>query len=67
MKQMDLHAQVQPKKIKDDTVYKKDEISFPVLIDYLLAPTPDLEGCEVMFPDTVFYHDGKPSYMVKTD
>ena len=39
----------------DEAYYKKDEISFPVLIDYLLAPTPDLEGCEVMFPDTVFY------------
>ena len=32
-------------------------------------PTLDLEGCEIMFPDTVFFleGDGRPDYWGKTD
>ena len=34
----------------------------------MLAPSIDLEGCEVLFPDTLFFNDeGKPDFWAKTD
>jgi hypothetical protein len=36
-------------------------------IQYLLPPSPDLEGCEVDFPDSVFFESGKPAFIAMTD
>ena len=36
-------------------------------IQYLLPPSPDLEGCEVKFPDSVFFQYGKPAFIAMTD
>jgi len=33
-----------------------------------LPPTLDLEGCDIKFPDSVFFgDDGKPIFIAKTD
>lgn len=49
-------------------LYTQDEISFTKFIELLLPPSPDLEGCEVQFPDSVFMGDeGKPIFIAKTD
>ena len=38
------------------------------MIEYLLPPSLDLEGCEIRFPDTVFFGDtDKPLFIAKTD
>lgn len=34
----------------------------------MIAPTPDMDSCEVLFIDTVFFGDeGKPVNIIKTD
>jgi hypothetical protein len=34
----------------------------------MLAPSIDLEGCECLFPDTLFFtEEGKPDFWAKTD
>jgi len=34
----------------------------------MLAPSIDLEGCDVLFPDTLFFtEEGKPDFWAKTD
>jgi hypothetical protein len=37
------------------------------MIEYLLPPSLDLEGCELLFPETVFFGDDKPIFIAKTD
>lgn len=45
-----------------------EAVPFVKLIEYLLPPTLDLEGCEIKFPDSVFFgEDGKPVFIAKTD
>ena len=34
----------------------------------MIAPTPDMDSCEIHFIDTVFFGDeGKPVNIIKTD
>ena len=49
-------------------LYKREAIPFIKFVEYLLPPSLDLEGCEVLFPDSVFFgDDGKPIFVAKTD
>ena len=34
----------------------------------MTAPNSEMEGCECLFPDSVFFgEDGKPSFIAKSD
>ncbi len=35
-------------------------IPFVQLIEYLMPPNEKVHGCQVLFPDTVFFQNGKP-------
>ena len=49
-------------------LYQDETVSFAKLVEYMLPPTLDLEGCEIKFPDSVFFgDDGKPIFIAKTD
>jgi hypothetical protein len=49
-------------------LYQGDSITFSKFISHLLAPSLDLEGCEVLFPDALFFtEEGKPDFIAKTD
>ena len=42
--------------------------SFQKIVEFMIAPTPDMDSCEVLFIDTVFFGDeGKPVNIIKTD
>ena len=42
--------------------------SFQKIIEFMIAPTPDMDSCEVPLIDTVFFGDeGKPINIIKTD
>jgi len=49
-------------------LFQSENIPFVKMIEYLLPPSLDLEGCEVLFPDSIFFgEDGKPMFLAKTD
>ena len=37
------------------------------LIEHLLPPNEKLRGCQAVFPDSVFFVNGKPKFIVRTD
>ena len=46
----------------------KEAASFLKLIELMIAPTNDVEGCECIFPDSVFFgEDGKPMFVARSD
>ena len=56
--------------IKTDKYYKQFqgfEKNFKWLIDHLLPFSEKIKGCELIFPDTVFFENGAPSMIVKMD
>lgn len=56
------------RKVRNLKFFKNDKIEFIKLVEYLLPPSLDLEGCELKFPDSVFFgEDGKPQFIAKTD
>jgi hypothetical protein len=57
------------KKIVNEALFRQDEISFMKFIDFLLPPSPDLDGCEMVlkFPESVFFDAGKPAFLAMTD
>ena len=42
-------------------------VQFPQLIEWLFASNDKIKGAQVMFPDSVFFEDGKPSFIAKVD
>lgn len=53
-----------------DNYYKKYggfQKDFTWLIENLLPPNERIKGCELIFPDTVFFKNGKPFYIVRMD
>jgi hypothetical protein len=43
-------------------------VAFPKIIELMISPSPEMEGCDCLFPDTVFFsEDGKPSFIAKSD
>ena len=36
-------------------------------LDFLLPQSTNLEGCEVLFPESVFFDAGKPYFIAMTD
>jgi hypothetical protein len=36
-------------------------------MEHLLPYSDKIRGCELIFPDTVFYTNGKPKIMIKSD
>ena len=56
------------KKERNLALYKKHKIPFIKMIEYLLPPSLELEGCEVIFPHSAFFGDeGKPAFICQTD
>jgi hypothetical protein len=38
------------------------------LIEFMIAPSSDVEGCECIFPDSAFFgEDGKPIFVARSD
>ena len=49
-------------------LYSDSQVEFVKLIQYLLPPSVELDGCEVRIPESVFFDkEGKPIFVVKTD
>lgn len=42
-------------------------IQFPQLIEWMFASSDKIKGAQILFPDTVFFEDGKPSFIAKVD
>jgi hypothetical protein len=36
-------------------------------MEHLLPYSDKIKGCELLFPDTVFYANGKPKILIKSD
>ena len=37
-------------------------------MDHLVPPNPDkFKGCELIFPDTAFFNNGKPTHIIRND
>jgi len=46
----------------------KDAKTFPMLLEILVTPTPDVEPCSFLIVDTFFINEeGKPYLFVRTD
>lgn len=46
----------------------KDATLFLKLVELMIAPTSEVDGCECIFPDSVFFgEDGKPMFVAKSD
>ena len=43
------------------------ERSFMWLLEHLLPPNDMIKGCELIFPDTVFFEKGKAKVIIKMD
>ena len=41
--------------------------TFGQLIEWMFANSDKIKGAQVLFPDTVFFEDGKPSFIAKID
>ena len=67
------HAQVlkgtklEVKQSVDFRLLEGKQITFAQLITYMLPPNDKLKGCQVLFPDTVFFVGGKPHFISKND
>lgn len=49
-------------------MFSQDKINFMKFVEFLLPPSLDLEGCEILFPDSLFFDDsGKAAFVAKTD
>ena len=44
-----------------------NERGFSWLIEKLLPPSDQIKGCELLFPETVFFEQGKPKSLIKSD
>ena len=55
-----------PNKMQNESLYIQDKISFFELIEYLLPPSTNLEGCEIKIPESVFFDGGKPVFIAMT-
>ncbi|CDW81558.1 UNKNOWN [Stylonychia lemnae] len=45
----------------------KKTMKFSKLIQCMLPPNEKIKGCQVLFPDTVFFGHGKPQFIAKCD
>lgn len=50
---------------KDDTVFV--ERSFNWLMEKLVSPSEQIQGCEINIPDTVLFEQGKPKIFIKNE
>lgn len=59
------------KKIEMRTLFtatvQGEKQDFLWLMTHLLPSTEKLKGCELIFPDTVFFENGKPKIIIRTD
>ena len=55
-------------KFCDYLINNTQQKDFEWIIQHLISPTNDFKGCEINFPECVFFSkSGKPSFMVKND
>ena len=46
----------------------EDVSNFFKIVESMISPSLDMEGCECLLPDTAFFgDDGKPLFIAKTD
>ena len=51
---------------RDYLIHNTEQKDFEWIIQHLISPTNDFKGCEINFPEWVFFaKTGKPSFMVK--
>jgi hypothetical protein len=48
-------------------LYDGKQHNFKWLMEHLLAPNDKFKSCLIRFPDTVFYKEGFPKYIIKND
>ena len=56
--------------IDRETYYRRfegEEKDFIWLMEMMLGPNDRVKGCEVIFPDTVLFKNGKPTVVIKMD
>ncbi len=49
------------------TIFRDEEITFRDLIDKLFANSEKIKGAQILFPDTVFFDEGKPLFIARID
>jgi len=42
-------------------------VEFQQLIEWLFANSDKIKGAQILFPDTVFFEEGKPSFIARVD
>ncbi len=55
------------KKTVNLDILQGKRINFAKLIEYMLPPNEKVKGCQILFPDTVFFGHGKPQFIAKND
>jgi hypothetical protein len=55
------------KKKIDMKLLNDTPVQFAQMIEWLFASNDKIKGAQILFPDTVFFEDGKPSFIAKVD
>lgn len=49
------------------SIFFEEEIQFRDLIEKLFANSDKIKGAQILFPDTVFFDEGKPLFIARID
>jgi hypothetical protein len=55
------------KKKIDMKLLNDTPVQFAQMIEWLFASNDKIKGAQILFPDTVFFEDGKPSFIAKVE
>jgi hypothetical protein len=55
------------KKKFNTSIFYEEELQFRDLVEKLFANTDKIKGAQILFPDTVFFDEGKPLFLARID
>ncbi len=55
------------KKKFNTSIFYEEELQFRDLIEKLFANNDKIKGAQILFPDTVFFDEGKPLFLARID
>jgi hypothetical protein len=58
---------LQEKKKFNTSIFIDEELNFRDFIENLFANTEKIKGAQLLFPDTVFFEEGKPLFIARID
>jgi len=61
--------QFEVRKVRNIRLYSSpsDQTTFLRMVELMLSPNQEIAGCPCQFPESVFFADGKPLFVGKTD